>query len=524
MHTMHRFCSLTLFASLPLVALLAGCGGGSSPITGSSSASTTQTFGSLTTRLVGSAQSPVLSTGFGSAVVGIAGASFTDISQSYTAKNLANTKIAFMSQRNGNNEIYAMNADGSNPIRLTNNAATDYYPSFSGDGTKIAFTSGRDGNNEVYSMNADGSNPTRLTNNPAFDFAPSFSGDGTKIAFTSIRDGNNEIYSMNADGTGQTRLTNDAASDFAPSFSGDGTRISFTSSRNGAGNDEIYSINADGTGVTRLTNNVANDGFASFSSDGTRIVFQSIRDGNNEIYAMNADGTGQTRLTNNLASDDNPSFSPDGTKITFSTTRDGNYEIYVMNADGTGQTRLTSIGGSDDYPSWSGFQQPKYVGAGGILGIDCAGFLVGQQGQINTGLLIFDTPTVASRAGSRVTANTNADTNSPNLAFTITTTTGLSSLKFVNTTQSLVPISPAIPTGSTNALVLFDSATGLVVSVIPYTANRSQSSTNRVQNGDMATYTGHFTAIFDATGKNLAPGGATSVTLDEKNGKLVKFN
>ncbi|GIV01726.1 MAG: hypothetical protein KatS3mg015_0556 [Fimbriimonadales bacterium] len=116
------------------------------------------------------------------------------------------TFIAFESTRDGNFEIYVMNADGTNQTNLTNNAAIDSGPVWSADGSKIAFVSDRDGNDEVYVMNADGTNQTRLTNNPApSDRFPVWSPDGSKIAFVSDRDGNVEIYVMNADGTSQTR-------------------------------------------------------------------------------------------------------------------------------------------------------------------------------------------------------------------------------------------------------------------------------------------------------------------------------
>ncbi|MHC4335208.1 MAG: TolB family protein [Planctomycetota bacterium] len=68
---------------------------------------------------------------------------------------------------------------------------------------KIAFVSERDGNSEIYVMNADGSAQKNLTNNPASDEAPNWSPDGKMIAFASFRDGNYEIYVMNADGSGQ---------------------------------------------------------------------------------------------------------------------------------------------------------------------------------------------------------------------------------------------------------------------------------------------------------------------------------
>ena len=102
-------------------------------------------------------------------------------------------KIAFDSNRDGNDEIYVMNSDGTNMTNLTNNPADDEFPSWSPDGTKVAFESGYD----IYVMNADGSDWTRLINwspdNPAWGQDPSWSPDGTKIVFTSQLDGNRDV-------------------------------------------------------------------------------------------------------------------------------------------------------------------------------------------------------------------------------------------------------------------------------------------------------------------------------------------
>src|SRR5882672_7280077 len=123
------------------------------------------------------------------------------------AKHVFNGKIAFTSDRNGHQEVFVMNENGTNPVQLTNTAGLSSAPAWSPDGKKIAFGTNRDGNVEIYVMNEDGSNQTRLTVNTGSDNAPAWSPDGTHIAFHTNRDGNFEIYAMNADGSGATRLT-----------------------------------------------------------------------------------------------------------------------------------------------------------------------------------------------------------------------------------------------------------------------------------------------------------------------------
>jgi Tol biopolymer transport system component len=261
-------------------------------------------------------------------------------------------RIAFESDRAGNwGEIYAMGADGSNPVNLTDDPEADGYPAWSPDGTRIAFESWRDGNAEIYVMDADGSNPVRLTDNPADDWHPAWSPDGTRIAFASARDGNFEIYVMDADDSNPVNLTNNPAGDYSPAWSPDGTRIAFYSGRDG--NPEIYVMEADGSNPVNLTNNPAFDGEPAWSPDGTRIAFESGRDGNPEIFVMGTDGSNPVNLTNNPAFDYSPAWSPDGTRIAFVSYRDGNPEIYVMDADGSDPVNLTNNPAWDTYPAWS---------------------------------------------------------------------------------------------------------------------------------------------------------------------------
>jgi Tol biopolymer transport system component len=278
-----------------------------------------------------------------------------------------NGKIAFTSTRDGSYEIYTMNADGSNPTRLTNNQTFDSLPAFSPDGTKIAFVRENDPTFEdlnIYVMNADGSRQTDL-NKPDLDSkdeSPSFSPDGTKIVFAShvyAVESFSDIYVMKADGSGRTNLSNyPASADFDPVFSPDGTRIAFVSMRDDADpfsffGGEIYVMKADGSGQTNITNNAAGDRSPDWSPDGNKIAFMSNRDGGDyEIYVMNADGSNPTNISNNAAPDSSPAWSPDGTKIAFVSLRDGNLEIYVMNADGSNPTNISNNTAVDESPAW----------------------------------------------------------------------------------------------------------------------------------------------------------------------------
>ena len=256
--------------------------------------------------------------------------------------------IAFVSERDGNLEIYVMNANGSGITRLTDDPADDFDPQWSPDGDRMAFVSERDGNREVYLMNADGSGITRLTDDPADDFDPQWSPDGRRITFSSERDENREVYLMNADGSGVTRLTDDPADDFKPQWSPDGRRITFSSERDG--NLEIYVMDADGSGVTRLTDDPADDLDPQWSPDGRSIAFVSERDGSRVLFVMSADGSSVTRLSNESAEAGSPRWSPVRRVIAFSSKR-GTNRIIVANADSSRVSLLTEDHGS--YPQWS---------------------------------------------------------------------------------------------------------------------------------------------------------------------------
>ena len=257
-------------------------------------------------------------------------------------------RIVFSSDRDGHDQIYVMDADGDNQIRLTNNNFLDRSPAWSPDGTKIAFVHDQ----EIYVMNAADSNQIRLTYNATYDSSPAWSPDGSKIAFHSYRDGNHNIYVMNADGSDQTRLTSDIREEYHPTWSPDGRRIAFVAETPPYGRLNIYWMDADGSNQEQITNTDAIDHFPAWSPDGRRIAFASNRDGNFEIYVMNADGSNQIRLTTYEGEDTSPTWSPGSDQIAFVSERENNIDIYIMNYDGSNLVRITTHGAYDKTPSW----------------------------------------------------------------------------------------------------------------------------------------------------------------------------
>lgn len=280
----------------------------------------------------------------------------------YTADPIGT--IAFTSDRDGNSEIYLMDADGSGQRNVTANEAPDSEPSWSPDGSLLAFTSYRSGPANLFLMNTDDSDVEQLTDSPAVEGGARWSRDGSRIAFYSYRDQSAGLmWVMDAEGSDPEPVLREqlpspqtrCSGGFPGSWFPDGQRLLFRGSEGEPTRAlQVCSTAVDGsdTQVILSEPNVKSI-FPSISPDASKIAFTTDRDGNPEIYVMNVDGTALRRLTDNPALDEYPTWSPDGQWIAFHSNREGHLDIYIVRPDGSELRQLTDNPGNDMEPSWS---------------------------------------------------------------------------------------------------------------------------------------------------------------------------
>ena len=276
----------------------------------------------------------------------------------------ANGKIAFTSDRDGNREIYVMNADGSSQTRITNNSISDDHPTWSPNGKRIAFISQRQtGEYAIFLMNADGTGKTEIT---TVNYQPSqyygtgwtisWSPDGSRLVFVNVQGNVGSLYIVNADGTNRRFLTNG----YNPAWSPDGAKILFI---RGAFPWTLHTIKPDGTDLRTLPPlpNYYNWYYdATWSPTGSEIAITAFDAANEVIFIANADGSNPREFhsqcselslgCSRLAA---PSWSPDGRSIAFlSWGLQSGIEIYVKDIAGGESRRLTDTGGNNSDPSW----------------------------------------------------------------------------------------------------------------------------------------------------------------------------
>lgn len=271
---------------------------------------------------------------------------------------IASTQIAFVSNRSGNKEIWAMDYDGENQHPLTQLHTISLTPRWSPDALRIAFTCYAPHNGSVltaqiciYSMLSN-----KLITWPRFqgtNASPAWSPDGSLIMFMSSMYGNPELFTTDASGGHPKRLTYSNGANTSPSWNPKtGQQVAFVSDRGGI--PQLYTMNADGTSQAKVE--LPDMGYVidpAWSPNGQLLAFSWRRpNGNYDIYVMEIISHQLVELTRDAARNERPSWAPDGRHIVFESTRTGTRQIWTMIADGTEARQLTKQG-QNESPNWS---------------------------------------------------------------------------------------------------------------------------------------------------------------------------
>lgn len=314
-----------------------------------------------------------------------------------------NRPLVFISDRDGNLDIYAVNVASGDEKNLTESLQDEFNPIVSPDGKVIAFQSGTEANSiletmhvvdrdhtsrqaltnsmgkdrdqkwspnekrlafiretadrtNLYVINSDGSDAMSLTSIPA-DEIGGWSPDGKSILFA-VRDGKYQgIYQRNPDGVNEYQLTDIPG--YSPRWSPDNKFIAFISSFQDD-NPDIYIMsvdrinlnkNFDRANLKRITTPETEHSL-SWSPDSTLLLFVSGKGDNAEIYTFDVESYVRNRLTHNDVRDDEPVWESNSERIAFVSMLDGDSEIFVMNSDGSNQIRLTNDTFNNTSPSW----------------------------------------------------------------------------------------------------------------------------------------------------------------------------
>jgi TolB protein len=282
--------------------------------------------------------------------------------------------IVYEAQRGDATNVYTTDPASGETTQLTHGTTYDGNPAWLPGHKRIVFSSRRDGQakNDLYVMDADGSNVRRLTDTPdGGEWSAKVSPDGGRVTYVrDAPDGSWSLWLANADGTNQRQIAGPFAFAEFPVWSPAPNEIYFAAIMRAkpgepAPQSHIYSVDLTTNAVRTRIDTGGTDACPHFSHDGKTLTYAAARSGGEYDSGANLDlfahdtssddttGAHDVALTDDPARDDYGNPSPDDAQMVFISDRDGNAELYVMDRDGSNQRRLTNTADvRENVPDW----------------------------------------------------------------------------------------------------------------------------------------------------------------------------
>jgi len=511
--------SLTIASTVVLLPVV-GCGGASGPAATLASNEKTTNIGQTVVKYFGQAKSFATTSSGDVSVFGFAATSSLG-SLTYQPAALLNTTSLYFTRQVGDAEgNFVLPYPFYGPENVLVPSPNASIAAVCSCRSQVAFVQ----NGNLFVAHADGSGVTQFTTSGGVS-AIAYSPNGGTIAYLYQ---NQVIYTIPYTGGTPTKIYTgiETIEPQTLAWSPNSSYIAFAMINQ---SEDAYNINqvpavggAAATNITPPTYLNYQWGNPCWSPDGTSIAASEVPPGENEgIGVFNVSSQSTVLLSPTSNNDSLPAFSPDGSQIAFYRSNAGgaNPGIYEENIYGTNLTELyadpSSTGeqtGGLESLSWSPFQSSNLLvassGTPSLWTATATGFLLSEdQSQFGSCLaFIAKTP-----ADATITPPTSVGGSGP-LVYQISADE-ITAMVWTNTVNGLrISVEPATST----VYVSIDAATGKVDSIVPAAVPAKATNSPAVR-----TYTGKFSAVYDGTGKNLAPGGATQVNFDAKTGKLV---
>ena len=255
------------------------------------------------------------------------------------------SRIAFLSQRDGTDDLYVMNSDGNHVLRLTQTPEAERQPSWSADGKAVRFSVWDKDSSRMYAVDAEGGNVNEIGKVQGRSVAISADGKRDLHAlgtWTAV-----QLIESDLDGTHPRQLSDGSSVVWSPRWSPDGKTIAFTG-RDAKGILHIYLMDADGSKVRQLTHFDPADGQAqcpAWSPDGRQLAVQANTKDSAHVWIVDAKSGAARKLASHAQAflDELPSWFPDGKRVAFQSNRGGRMAIWTMSIDGSDPRQLSSV-------------------------------------------------------------------------------------------------------------------------------------------------------------------------------------